>query len=66
MFVSSIDLWQVREELPRSAYHDYFAPDFCLNVAQHKNMDDCNTKAVGAGSSACVLLALCISTWHVP
>lgn len=29
-------LLQVPEQLPRSDYHEYFAPDFSLNVSAHK------------------------------
>ncbi|PNW72318.1 hypothetical protein CHLRE_16g673150v5 [Chlamydomonas reinhardtii] len=36
---------QVPEQLPRSDYHEYFAPDFSLNVSAHKVMDDSNSKA---------------------
>ena len=39
----------ISEQLPRSEYHEYFAPDFSLNVTAHKIMEDCNTKAVGRG-----------------
>uniref|UniRef100_A0A7S0RD65 Histone deacetylase n=1 Tax=Chlamydomonas leiostraca TaxID=1034604 RepID=A0A7S0RD65_9CHLO len=34
----------VPEELPRDAYHEYYAPDFSLNVAGHKSMEDHNTR----------------------
>mmetsp|Transcript_12127 Transcript_12127/g.26074 ORF Transcript_12127/g.26074 Transcript_12127/m.26074 type:complete len:429 (-) Transcript_12127:587-1873(-) len=36
---------QVPEQLPRTEYHEYFAPDFSLNVTAHKVMEDSNTKA---------------------
>lgn len=39
----------VPEALPHSEYHEYFAPNYSLNVAGHKSMDDMNTKAVSAG-----------------
>eukprot|EP00955_Chlamydomonas_euryale_P026814 282594-Chlamydomonas_euryale.AAC.1 len=31
--------------LARSDYHEYFAPDFSLNVTAHKVMEDGNSKA---------------------
>eukprot|EP00201_Polytomella_parva_P010780 CAMPEP_0175067836 /NCGR_PEP_ID=MMETSP0052_2-20121109/17324_1 /TAXON_ID=51329 ORGANISM="Polytomella parva, Strain SAG 63-3" /NCGR_SAMPLE_ID=MMETSP0052_2 /ASSEMBLY_ACC=CAM_ASM_000194 /LENGTH=393 /DNA_ID=CAMNT_0016334771 /DNA_START=146 /DNA_END=1327 /DNA_ORIENTATION=- len=36
---------QVSEQLPKSDYHEYFSPDFSLNVSAHKVMDDHNTRA---------------------
>lgn len=36
----------IPEQLPRSDYHEYFAPDFSLGVSAHKVMEDVNTKAV--------------------
>ncbi|KAF8061327.1 HDA9 [Scenedesmus sp. PABB004] len=35
---------RVHEELPETHYHEYFAPDYSLNVAAHRVMDDCNKK----------------------
>ena len=39
----------IPEQLPRSDYHEYFAPDFSLGVSAHKVMEDVNTKAVSIG-----------------
>lgn len=47
----------VPEQLPRSEYHEYFAPDFSLNVSAHKVMEDSNTKAVGAGKGCLFVVA---------
>lgn len=35
--------------LPASDYREYYAPDYSLNVAAHKVMDDCNKPQVGPG-----------------
>ncbi|GAX79964.1 hypothetical protein CEUSTIGMA_g7403.t1 [Chlamydomonas eustigma] len=35
----------INEQLPKSDYHEYFSPDFSLNVSAHKVMEDGNTKA---------------------
>lgn len=37
---------KIDNELPETDYHEYFGPDYCLNVAAHKVMEDCNTKQV--------------------
>jgi hypothetical protein len=37
---------QVSEVLPETHYHEYFAPDYCLNVAAHRVGEDSNKKDV--------------------
>ncbi|KAL6744804.1 histone deacetylase [Haematococcus lacustris] len=34
----------VPDALPRTAYHDYYEPDFSINVEKHKHMEDMNVK----------------------
>ncbi len=36
---------ELPDELPDNAYHDYFAPDFRLNAARKRIMEDENSKA---------------------
>eukprot|EP00878_Enallax_costatus_P037975 GHUV01043091.1.p2 GENE.GHUV01043091.1~~GHUV01043091.1.p2 ORF type:complete len:127 (+),score=27.21 GHUV01043091.1:975-1355(+) len=45
---------KVSEELPETHYHEYFAPDYSLNVAAHKIMDDHNKKDVSAAECCAV------------
>eukprot|EP00879_Flechtneria_rotunda_P029411 GHRR01031814.1.p1 GENE.GHRR01031814.1~~GHRR01031814.1.p1 ORF type:complete len:398 (+),score=95.05 GHRR01031814.1:808-2001(+) len=35
---------QVPEELPETHYHEYYAPDYSLNVAAHRVMDNANKR----------------------
>lgn len=35
-------------ELPPNDYREYYAPDYCLDIAAHRVMDDCNRPAVSA------------------
>jgi len=35
----------VSEMLPHSEYHEYFAPNYSLNLTGHKSMDNMNTRA---------------------
>ena len=37
---------KIPDHLPVTDYNDYFGPDFNLNVAAHKVMEDCNSKQV--------------------
>jgi histone deacetylase 1/2 len=37
---------KIPDNLPVTDYNDYFGPDYNLNVAAHKVMEDCNTKLV--------------------
>ena len=36
---------ELADELPDNAYHDYFTPDFRLNAARKRIMEDENSKA---------------------
>lgn len=49
---------QVPDELPETHYHEYFAPDYSLNVAAHKVMDDCNKKDVSGRTGLVMHVAL--------
>ena len=44
----------VPEELPETVYHQYFAPDYTLNVAAHRVMEDGNKREVRTCAHACM------------
>eukprot|EP00879_Flechtneria_rotunda_P026574 GHRR01028346.1.p1 GENE.GHRR01028346.1~~GHRR01028346.1.p1 ORF type:complete len:419 (+),score=87.07 GHRR01028346.1:310-1566(+) len=53
---------QVPEELPETHYHEYYAPDYSLNVAAHRVMDNANKRDVSILSLSYKILYVCRGT----